>query len=275
MKKKKRNISLKVSVQIIVIGFMSMAWGCGEPDLIPESPSEEKALESSVVQTEWKDERSVDKTAGQKMRLDTLSTSNPLSVEQAGSQSVQDMYVVQIGAFLNKDNAERRVAGLKRKGIPATMIISEKDVKRWHIVRIGAFKNRKDAIDTAGRFSAEEMTDSAVLYNGKVVKLLKSGGRMPPIQASGSGSRQRSSKYDRFTFQAGGLMSQTAAKKQSAKLGKKGYSPFIVKVPDTVNKETWYAIRIGRFYTIDEAAEAAAKFAAKEDIPTKAQRFSK
>ena len=248
---------------------MGASAGCDRGIMSKSSP-EEGAQDKSVVQTEWKNEGTANMSAKEMLPAEKPADSNPLGVEQNSPMSAESEYVVQIGAFLNRNNADRLVEKLNKKGFPATLSVSEKSVKKWHIVRIGAFNVKKEAVEAAGRYTSSENSDSVVLLNGKVVKLVKPGDEEMSAGASTERKRKRTSKNDRFTFQVGGLMSKAAAKKQESKLQKKGYSPYITEMTSTINNEIWYTVRIGKFYTIDEAANAAANFAAKENIPTKA-----
>jgi len=274
MKKTKRSNLFRVSVFLLVMTTATAIWGCGEQDFMKRSPSDDNAQDKSVVQTEWKSEDSQDMPIENKLHGKRSSVSNPLAIEDTTVLSTQDRYLVQIGAFLNRNNAERLVERLKKKGTPASFTVSENNVKQWHIVRIGAFQDKKKALEVARRYSSTENAESAVLLNGKVVKLFKSDEEISPMRM-GSRQMKRSAKNDRFTFQVGGLMTRAAAKKQNSNLSKQGYSPYIFKVADSINQETWYTVRMGRFYTIDEAADAAAKFAGEEDIPTKALLITK
>jgi len=270
MKKTKLTATNKVSVFLLVIGLAGSLVGCDYLPMMSQSSSEDDAQGKSVVQTEWKNEETTDLPAEKMLPSEKSTDSNSVSVEQNNSMSARDRYVVQIGAFLDRNNADRLVKKLNKKGIPANLIVSEKSVKTWHIVRIGDFDDKTKAVKAAGLYTASEKSDSVVLRNDKVVQLVKADG-----EASSNRKVRRSSKNDRFTFQVGGLMTKAAAKKQQSKLQKKGYSPYISKITSTINDELWYTVRIGQFFTIDEAANAAANFAAKEDIPTKADLVMK
>ena len=277
MKKTKLTAISRVSVFLLIFGLASALVGCDKWQKMSRSSSEDGAQDNTVVQTEWKNENTTNMSAEKMLPAEKTAASNPVKIEQNNSVLNPDKYVVQIGAFLDRNNADRLVKKLNKKGIPANLIVLEKSVKTWHIVRIGDFDDKTKAVKAAGLYTASENSDSVVMHNGKVVQLVRPDGKMMPADASapGKGMVRRSAKNDRFTFQVGGLMTKAAAKKQKSKLLKKGYSPYISKISSTINDELWYTVRIGEFFTIDEAANAAAKFAAKEDIPTRADLVMK
>ena len=73
-----------------------------------------------------------------------------------------------------------------------------------------------------------------------------------------------------FSIQIGGLRTEKDALKFKAFLNKKGYAPYSVQVKSPHGKDVWFALRIGRYVSIDEAADAANEFMHRENIPAQA-----
>jgi cell division protein FtsN len=70
---------------------------------------------------------------------------------------------VQVGAFLEEENAGRIASELAAKGYPAKIVpINDPRNRTWHTVRIGDFPSRELAVRRAAEFSAREQRDTAV-----------------------------------------------------------------------------------------------------------------
>ena len=65
------------------------------------------------------------------------------------------------------------------------------------------------------------------------------------------------------SFQVGGLFSKTHANRLAGKLKKMGYPTRLVKLQDLARQDWWYVVRVGHFYTPEEAGEAAEIFTRK------------
>jgi general secretion pathway protein A len=91
----------------------------------------------------------------------------PPKIEAASPDTTEPAPVyshsVQVGAFLEEDNAERIASELVAKGYPARIVtISDLHNRTWHTVRIGDFPTREPALRRAAEFSAREQMDAAV-----------------------------------------------------------------------------------------------------------------
>ncbi|MGD9123052.1 MAG: SPOR domain-containing protein, partial [Desulfobacterales bacterium] len=73
-------------------------------------------------------------------------------------------YFVQVGAFRNKENADKIVRKLKLKGYTAeTVTLTDSKDRQWHTVRIGEHVSLNAAKKHAADFSNKEKMDSIVL----------------------------------------------------------------------------------------------------------------
>lgn len=71
--------------------------------------------------------------------------------EAATDTSSTGMWVVQLGSFLNEENAERLAADLRNQGYAAFLSQLERDGNQLHRVRIGPQKDRESAEEIAAQ----------------------------------------------------------------------------------------------------------------------------
>lgn len=78
-------------------------------------------------------------------------------------------FTIQIGAFLEQENAVKRKAILTRKGYDVRLVVL-KDAKgrMWHLVRIGSYDSEKAAKAAARTFSKKEKIKVSVRPGGKL-----------------------------------------------------------------------------------------------------------
>ncbi|MCP4754026.1 MAG: SPOR domain-containing protein [Proteobacteria bacterium] len=255
----------------LVIALSIALYACDSTEEEFQDVTEEEIQESGVVRTEWKNTDSAD--TGMEESADDNKTAQPQPPPREKSLEGGTMgkgnYMVQVGAFLNKNNARRLIERLQEKGYNPTLNVSDATVKQWNIVRIGAYGDKRQAMDAAKAFSENENMESVVVRNNSIVKRQKA--KVKKAVGEKVGSRKPTSSTSRkYAFQVGGLRTNTNALKYKMELKKNGYSPYVVKTKDAHTKDVWYAVRIGNFDTIEDAAEAATKFTEKANLPAKA-----
>jgi cell division septation protein DedD len=252
-------------------------------------------LPGDAVQMEWKggDQPKADPQADSGSIPITVvrqtASPSPPAPTQAAPVDSSEPYTVQVGAFLNPNNASRLIEAMQEKGYEATLTVTEAAVRKWNIVRIGHYTDETAALEAARQISRKENMETAVVKNDTIIKMLAEPSVTPtskpvpqtvekPIPAktekppTSEGTKRTALKGEpyRFAYQIGGLHAQQNAQKHKNDLEKKGYTPYLVAVPTEHTSETWYALRIGYFETIDAAAVAASAFTQKEGIPTQA-----
>ena len=93
-----------------------------------------------------------------------LKFSNPRKTTKEDYFTTKMTHSVQVGAFLDKKNAERITSILRKKGYDAQMIIFKDSKKRiWHTVRIGEYPSSEVAKEYADVFTFKEKLESAVV----------------------------------------------------------------------------------------------------------------
>jgi general secretion pathway protein A len=90
-----------------------------------------------------------------------------ISVEPFSSPKMT--HSIQVGAFFNLDNAQKRVEQLKARGYSSDIFSAEDSQGRlWHTVRIGDYHSKKEAQDRADKFSELEKIETAVRPFGQL-----------------------------------------------------------------------------------------------------------
>ncbi len=98
------------------------------------------------------------------VRIAGLKFSQPQKAAEEAHVGSKMTHSVQVGAFLNKTNAERIKGLLKRKGYDAQIIIFADSKKRnWHTVRIGNYPSSEIAKKYSNAFTSKEKLESAVV----------------------------------------------------------------------------------------------------------------
>lgn len=77
----------------------------------------------------------------------------PAATPSAGAESATGMWVVQLGSFSNKDNAERLAADLREQGYAAFLSQLQTDSGTLQRVRIGPQKDRESADAVAAQLA--------------------------------------------------------------------------------------------------------------------------
>jgi len=72
-------------------------------------------------------------------------------------------FSVQVGAYLDRHNAEKMLIFLKGRGYPA-VIFTKPDTKgnTWHNVRIGVYSTRREAMNAGTKFYVKEKITTIV-----------------------------------------------------------------------------------------------------------------
>ena len=111
---------------------------------------------------------------GKPWRQEPVKTEQPRKpaarTKQPQKQVVpKETFTIQIGAFLEQENAVKRKAILTRKGYHARLVVL-KDAKgrMWHLVRIGSYDSEKAAKAAARTFSKKEKIKVSVRPGGKL-----------------------------------------------------------------------------------------------------------
>jgi len=250
--------------------------------------SGEKETSSSVVQTEWQgnEEVKAQTTVADENPITVISAPQtapqtaPQQVSKVNPEKVTTPYSVQVGAFLKPQNANRLMTRLREKGYQPTLTVSEMAVKKWHIIRLGGYADEASALKAAKDFSRGEKMQTAVVKHDTIIKILDSEPVAAPVASSVKDKIEQPEAEPnkpnlipgnpRYMFQVGGLHTRVSAQKQKDRLDKKGYAAFLVEIPTDFTSETWYAVRIGNYDSLDAAAEAAELFTLKESIPAQA-----
>jgi cell division septation protein DedD len=77
-------------------------------------------------------------------------------------------FSIQVGAFLQKDNAIKMASILGKKGYSASIVkFNDTKGRVWHTVRIGEYASRSVARKHARDFSSEQGLDSTVRPIGR------------------------------------------------------------------------------------------------------------
>jgi cell division septation protein DedD len=137
-------MSLLASVVGYFLGSWMIQYVTAPDDEIQNVSSEKVVLEDKLdtTQNEQKNEQNQRDPA-----VDNSSTYNQTKVEQGVNS---DLFVVQVGAFDNHDNAQGLVGKLKSRGYSA-YITSKNPYK----VQVGAFENREAASKLEGKLKED------------------------------------------------------------------------------------------------------------------------
>ena len=309
----------QVKTLLLLALFATLLVSCNqEENLIPEAAREELS-DRTVVQTQWtSEEETIEKHRKQVSSINTfqekqekqekvktiVSSSTvikkptpPKTVVQAKQK---EGFILQLGAFSNKQYAEKLVRKLKKEGHQPFLATSKNEDNTLNLVRVGPYASKEDALGNAAIF-AKSMGIAVALYSGShfqkvirpvktvkavkpVVKVVKVSKKIAPsIPAPKAAKKEPSQKIIRLTgqsfsasasqnysFQIGGLYNRKTAEQQKKKLQAQGYKMFTVEVQDHQSEEIWYSLRIGYFESLGLASDAAFSFTEKEGIPTKA-----
>ncbi len=251
-------------------------------DKIPFFQNDDKNddQDQGIVQTDWKNgsEITVETEPIQKEKKSPHPVPDQVPTEKSQLKTEQQTqkpakFSVQIGAFIKKNNATRLVSKLKAKGYNPSLVVVETPGKRWNLVHVGSYPERKAALAAAQKLTELENMETAVVKNNTIIKMQKN-----ITQQTGKGAKPEapmpttvaSFGPERFTFQVGGLRTKENAGKFKMILKKQGYEPYIKKIRNIQNTEVWYTVRIGYFENIEMATDVATRFTAKEQIPTMA-----
>lgn len=81
----------------------------------------------------------------------------------AGVESEPDYVTVQVGVFLNQEEANRLLKDIERKGYaPSFFSGRDAEARQWYAVRIGSYSDRQQATNAAANFSKQEKLKAVV-----------------------------------------------------------------------------------------------------------------
>jgi len=84
--------------------------------------------------------------------------------QPADAADAEPEYVtVQVGVFLNQDDANRLLKDIERKGYsPSFFSGRDAEARQWYAVRIGAYSDRQQAANAAANFTRQEKVKATV-----------------------------------------------------------------------------------------------------------------
>src|SRR5215510_15016693 len=120
------------------------------PDQKPESPKEPGATKPK--ETSQAPERQAAGDGTVKIIEEADAETNGVAGE-----SDPEYVTVQVGAFLNQDEANHLLKDIERKGYaPSFFSGRDAEARQWYAVRIGAYSDRQQAANAAANFTKQE-----------------------------------------------------------------------------------------------------------------------
>lgn len=81
----------------------------------------------------------------------------------SAAESEPEYVTVQVGVFLNQDDASRLLKDIERKGYsPSFFSGRDAEARQWYAVRIGAYSDRQQAANAAANFTRQEKLKAVV-----------------------------------------------------------------------------------------------------------------
>ena len=85
------------------------------------------------------------------------------STSPEAADSEPEYVTVQVGVFLNQDDANRLLKDIERKGYsPSFFSGRDAEARQWYAVRIGAYSDRQQAASAAANFTRQEKLKAVV-----------------------------------------------------------------------------------------------------------------
>jgi cell division septation protein DedD len=85
------------------------------------------------------------------------------------AERLRSEFTVQLGAFLQSENAQMLSRQLERRGYDPTVVpMDDARGRTWFLVRIGTFRTRAEALMAAGEFKTREGMDALVRQSGSM-----------------------------------------------------------------------------------------------------------
>ena len=145
-------VALKAEVKPAVIKQPAKPKVDPRPRTAPEPA--EKVNRASVPELPEAEERAV--------KPAVIAAANP-APEKVLQPAAKMTHSVQVGAFRIREQAEKLVGTLKKKGYPAGILpVTDSKARTWYTVRIGDYPSRDVARQQAEAFTAREKMESAV-----------------------------------------------------------------------------------------------------------------
>ena len=93
--------------------------------------------------------------------IEIIQEAGGASPEAADSEP--EYVTVQVGVFLNQDDANRLLKDIERKGYsPSFFSGRDAEARQWYAVRIGAYSDRQQAANAAANFTRQEKLKATV-----------------------------------------------------------------------------------------------------------------
>lgn len=143
-----------------------------EPVLKDDEPRPQKAAPPKTSAPAKEPAATTPEETAESAAIDTRLTAAEVKIiQEAEADSVNDdnaaaepEYVtVQVGVFLDEDEAGRLLKQIERKGYAPTFFSGrDAEARQWYAVRIGAYSDRQQAANAAANFTREEKMKAVV-----------------------------------------------------------------------------------------------------------------
>ncbi|MGE4297222.1 MAG: SPOR domain-containing protein [Desulfovibrionaceae bacterium] len=151
-------------------------------------------------------------------------------------------FLVQVGSFLGKQNADRLAHALLEKGYSSGVMTRVDDRERtWFMVYVGRYPDKKAANAAVEKIRTEEKVGALVIRAST-----GSAARYEPLQTV-------------YSVQAGSFLSEGAALKLVKQLKNQGFDACYYHLYDDADKQ-WYVAQVGDFADKKDAEAAAAAY---------------
>lgn len=274
----------------LLIGLLSCESGDDYIETVVENGST-----SSIVHTDWDHKKAQQPSGKRSSKIDKSTTKSTTSkTKKQLTPSSKDTYQLQLGAFVNEENAQKLIKRVEKKGHQPYIEDSDFKNKKWHFVKIGPYRRHKDAVRTAKKLLPYLNSDIIILKNKTLLERIKAPvakDTKPAVSAAKSKDQSKVSKKSVVKKEnkqkTTGTASQKTEKKAVAsksaqKTGTQVASqsvlekPVLKKIPKEfkskanpkANKATSpYSFQIGGLYTLENAKKQLKRFQSKGYSP--------
>ncbi len=254
----------------------------------------EEGTPGSIVHTDW-DHKKAQQLSGKSSPK--TGTSETKSVKPKSGQRLtpasKNTYQLQLGAFVNKANAQNLIKRIEKKGYQPYIEDSDFKGKKWYFVKIGSYRRYKDAALNARNLTPYLNSDIIILKNKKLLERVKApvmaekkseptvvkSNNNPGISkevAKKESKQQITEVISQNTAQTPGTLKST--QKASAQVASQSLSekPVLKKIPKVFKSKANpkadkasnpYSFQIGGLYTLENAKKQLKRFQAKGYAP--------
>ncbi|WP_286229741.1 N-acetylmuramoyl-L-alanine amidase [Neobacillus mesonae] len=160
--------------------------------------------------------------------------STPAAPSKPADSLTGTVYEVMVGSFTSRENAEDRVAALKKIGTTGTIVTANISGKTWYRVRVGSFSNHSQAEALLSKMEKAGYNDSFIVIENRNVM--------------DSPSKPAETVYE---VMVGSFTSIENAEDRVPALKKIGTTGTIVTA--NISGKTWYRVRVGAFSSRSQA----------------------